>query len=86
MEKSRIFQIAMVFWLLLFVGFAVYKLINAPIMCWDGAEVDPETGELRPIGGCDPQYGQAIAEMIPPFVVWLVVFIALGVFYLKLKR
>ena len=86
MEKSKILQIVMIAWILLFVAFAVYKLTNAPVLCWDSFETDPLTGEIRPIGGCNPEYGQAIAEMILPFIIWMIILIIILVFYLKSKK
>lgn len=51
MEKSKILQIVMIAWILLFVAFAVYKIINVPIICWEPG-INPVTKELMPGGGC----------------------------------
>ena len=44
MKKSKILQIMMIAWILLFVAFAVYKLINAPKICWEPG-INPVTKE-----------------------------------------
>ncbi len=86
MDKSKLLQIVMIAWLLLFVGFAVFKIINAPILCWDGAETDPVTGEINLVGGCDPAYSQAITQLILPFIIWGIVLILLLFIYFKFKK
>ena len=75
----------MIAWILLFVSFAVYKLINAPKICWEPG-INPVTKELMPGGGCQLEYGQAIMQMILPFIVWLIIFVILLLFYLKSKK
>jgi len=84
--KSRILQIATIAWLFLFAAFAFYNLAHAPILCWDSTETDAVTGNIKPVGGCYPEYGQAINNMIFPFVLWVSIFAVLIIFYFKSKK
>lgn len=86
MKKSRIFKIAIIVWILLFIAFAVYKFTNAPIFCWDSQETDPVTGETHMIGSCDPDYRLAVMQMVLPFVVWLIVLVTLFVSFLVFRK
>ena len=78
-NKKLVFTILIV-WLLIFGVYAVYKIKNAPVVCW------AEPMELPPIrmehegGGCEPTYYQTVNEMTIPTIIWIVLLIiVLGV-------
>ena len=79
-------QIVIVAWLLLFMVFAVYKITNAPKLCWDSERENPVTHKMELFGGCDSQYGQTIQKMILPFTIWLIILAILLAFYFKSKK
>ncbi|MBT4823621.1 hypothetical protein HN695_06310 [Candidatus Woesearchaeota archaeon] len=86
MNKSKILGIVIIMLLLLFVAFAVYKFSDAPSVCYDSAEIDPVTDEIKPVGGCNPEYGSVLSEMTLPFILWLIIFVISLVLYSKSKK
>ncbi len=86
MKKQRILLIITLAWIFLFLVFAAYKIIHAPVFCWDSVKTDPVTGEDTMIGGCSPQYGMAVVEMVLPSAVWMVILVTLIAAYLISRR
>ncbi|MBT5016500.1 hypothetical protein HN748_03475 [Candidatus Peregrinibacteria bacterium] len=64
-------------WLLILAGYVTYKLKNPSILCWDGVDEDPVTGELIKVGGCEPEYDIALQMLILPITIWVGILITL---------
>jgi len=86
MKKQSILLIITLAWICLFLVFGTYRLIHAPTLCWDSVKTDPVTGEDNMIGGCSPQYGMAVAGMVLPSAVWMVILVTLIAAYLISRR
>ena len=63
---------------------AGYYVYDAPMLCWDGAYTDPDTGLVQSIGGCEPDYEYAVKKLIIPTCVWLAIIIIYILIYIKI--
>ena len=79
-QNKKLIFIILIAWLLIFGVYAVYKIKNAPVVCWDSMHFNEEPDELQPMGGCEPTYYQTVNEMTIPTIIWIVLLIiVLGV-------
>ena len=73
-------------WLAPLVAYVIYKLQTPPILCWDGVDTDPITGELIKVGGCGPEYSRALQMLIWPTTIWVAILVVVLVMCFKFKK
>ena len=78
--KLKEFLLIFSAWLAPLLIYVIYKLQHPSILCWDGVEEDPITGELFRIGGCEPEYDVTLMLLIRPIIIWALVLFAVLIF------